>query len=232
MCSPSALPVASSLAVLRTDPDVAGSAIGTFTLCAQFAPLEANANALELLRKTKRGLERGAGDALTTAERDLVKRDIREPRELGARSSQSYMPRSDFDDAGARGKSQSFSFGRSATSVRGLIEDNPDPLDRAARHSSVSPAPPFGGKIGVAFRSQPKMMPGPGDYTNDAGRGFNAGGFDGTGRLVLSRTRSSPAIKMLGKVPMDRITGRGDVVPDPCAYFPTERFVRPGGEGK
>lgn len=186
----------------------------------EFAPLERNASAHALLRKSKRGLERGLGEGLSPEEREMLIRDIREERELGARSVQSYMPPSSFDSSKSQSKSQSYSFGRSA-SKRGLLDELPavDPIDRAVQKAAAAPPPPFGGRMGAAFRTQPKMTPGPGDYTEDEGRSIAGGAFDGTGKLKLSK--SSPAVKMLGKVGEPPNAARAR----PCATIASILFV-------
>ena len=160
------------------------------------------------------------GHALTREERELLRSSRRGEREDGAYTMERYMPRGAFDAALQTSKSASFSFGRSMSSVR-FDTGAPSALDRAVEHAAKSPAPapPHGGRMGVAFRADPKHKPGPGSYENDSGHAPIGSAFDGTGRLKLSTSRSSPAFTAPGKTPLEAITGRGDKAPDPGAYF-------------
>ena len=78
-------------------------------------------------------------------------------------------------------------------------------------------------KLGVAYRTQPIHAPGPGDYRDDEGHGISGGAFDGTGRLLMSR--SSPSFTLVSRVPMAKVTGKPFIVPEAGTYFPTPTYA-------
>ena len=173
------------------------------------ATAEAEAHATTLLqKKVRRGLR------LSDEERAQLRRDLRSPHEHGSSASRAYMPHSVFGRSGGGRGSGSYAFSSSTGSFR--FERGRPELERAVSAAAAWPrerCPPHGGRMGVAFRAEPRMSPGPGDYHQPRG-------FDGTGRALLSHARSTPAVG-IGATSRDItvITGHIEQRPPPGAYF-------------
>ena len=174
-----------------------------------FASLEADASASELIRRAKQRKK------LTSEERGTITADRRADHDQGAASYLSYMPRSDFGQSTKH--SASFSFGSSVGSAR-FDAFAPSSSEKAAeRRRAHLTGGKSSARMGVAYRDDPKQSPGPGDYQDDEGHGICFGGFDGSGRLAMSK--SSPAFTLTPKVPLAKLTGSPFVVPEPGTYF-------------
>lgn len=184
---------------------------------AQRSTLESRVEALEVLKKVSKR------KPVSAEERQMLMRDVRNEHEAGRSSSESYMPKSSFDRAGMPGRSASSAFGGSVN-AKSRFEIGRADLERSTTAPSLKdPKPRHGGFSGVAFRAQPPNSPGPGDYATDHGYDVKQGGFDGTGRLKLSHSRSMPSFSMTGKSSMDRVLKmqNSDNDPTPTSYFQT-----------
>jgi hypothetical protein len=174
-----------------------------------YPTLEADSSASELIRRAKQRKK------LTSEQRRVITADRRADHDQGAASYMSYMPRSDFGQSTKH--SASFSFGSSLGSAR-FNSIAPSASEKAAERRRTHLAGSQSAvRMGAAYRDDPKQSPGPGDYNDDEGRGISGGGFDGSGRLVMSK--SSPAFTLTGKVPLARLTGSPFIVPEPGIYF-------------
>ena len=190
-----------------------------------YPSLASDLSAAELIREAKRGAKRLSDD-----QRREIVADRRAEHDDGCVTYEKYNARSDFSSSAQAASSGSFSFSRSVGSDR----FHPPPGELSAQEkvaqrremSASSKSPAMRAQLGVAYRANPKHMPGPGDYAEDEGRGVSGGGFDGTGKLVLSK--SSPAFSLVSRVPMGKLTGKPFEIPDSGTYFPSAPFTRPG----
>ena len=155
------------------------------------------------------------GNRLSDEERRELQADNRGEREDGSISYMNFNPPSSFGSS-TKKASQSASFAFDSLKASGRFEQEDltsevKPLEaRRRRVASSNPAPPHGGKLGVAFRNEPPTSPGPGYYA------YN-GSFDGTGKLKVSK--SAPAFTITGKVPWTTLVGKNMQSPDAYTYF-------------
>lgn len=191
------------------------------------ASLEERVEALELLKRTHKR------QPLTTDQRVALRRDVTADFEAGRSSSETYMPASSFDRAMQPSRSKSFAFGGITSAPR--FERGQPELDRAMTAAATLPPPKHGGAAWqrkVGERGNPAVLPGPGSYATDWGTGIKSGGFDGTGRMTLSYSRSMPAFSMTERGGIDKVMGKPDIIyqPSPTTYFQTPKPTKPGAK--
>ena len=155
--------------------------------------LDERTRAMDLLKRVHKR------QGLTAEERHAIMRDVTAEHEAGRSSSMSYMPASTFARACAPSRSKTSAFGSAHSIARFDLSNAPpeSPASRAATAASKLPPPPYGGDAWKRrVRDEPLSSPGPGTYQTDCGGGAGNGGFDGTGRLKLSHSRSTPAYSL------------------------------------
>lgn len=167
------------------------------------------------------------GQSLDREEREELRyANLNEPfEENGSVAFNTFNPPSEFDGGSGGGSlnpSQSYAFGSVLSRPRfpsaRPSERQSDEGERRGERSASTSALPHGGRMGVAFRKDPPVSPGPCDYPKDSG-------FDGTGRLRLSK--SQPAFSISPFVPFEKMAGKAMEVPGACTYFIEPKFERP-----
>ena len=152
------------------------------------------------------------GARLSDEERQELQADCRGEREDGSISFMTFNPPTMFGNAGGAKSSQSASFAFDSLTASARLDHDDGQTVEARRHKVAegNPAPPYGGKSGVAFRKNPPTSPGPGYYAYESA-------INGTGKM--STSKSVPAFTITGKIPWSTITGKSEQKPDAFTYF-------------
>ena len=186
--------------------------------------LEYTKKVLEVAHKHKN--TKGCG--LSAKELEVLKTDRKNDTENGAYTSTEYQPKSDFNrysQGSGMKQSKSFAFSGSLGTTRSFQSrpGSSQVYERAMAIGAKNPPPPHGGKMGSAFRAQPKVAPGPGDYKTGHYDGADCG-FNGTGKLAISK--SVPAISIPSYLTLEKKMGGSDKnTPTPSTYFQTEVYT-------